>query len=76
MILKLFNCQSINSKTLWDVLYKTILAPQVYSSKRYGIDMNKYPIIQSVNSELELLQPFRKAHAHRQPDTIAKFIED
>jgi hypothetical protein len=35
--------------------------------------MNNYPLINSVNSELELLEPFRKAHAHHQPDTIAKF---
>nr|UOU03304.1 glutathione S-transferase zeta 2 [Brachionus rubens] len=44
------------------------LVPQVYSARRYKVDISKYPIIQSINSELEKLPEFVKAHPDNQPD--------
>lgn len=52
------------------------LVPQVYSAHRFKIDMAKYPNVARVNSELEKIAAFKKAHAHRQPDTIPELRED
>ena len=49
------------------------LVPQVYSAKRFKIDFAKYPLINSINSNLEAVPQFIKAHAHNQIDTSEKF---
>ncbi|RNA14529.1 maleylacetoacetate isomerase isoform X2 [Brachionus plicatilis] len=46
------------------------LVPQVYAAKRYKIDVTKYPLINSVNLELEILPSFIKAHPDNQPDSL------
>ncbi len=51
------------------------LAPQVYSAKRFNIDLTQYPLICAINERLEKLDPFKKAHAHRQPDTLEELRE-
>jgi maleylacetoacetate isomerase len=51
------------------------LVPQVYSAKRYKVDLSKYPLINSVNSNLEKIPEFVRAHAHNQIDTTKKFIK-
>lgn len=43
---------------------------------RFKIDMSQYPIIERINAELGKLDAFKKAHAHRQPDTPAEFREN
>lgn len=45
------------------------LVPQVYSAKRFNVDLSGFPNVLRVNDELEKLPAFVKAHAHRQPDT-------
>jgi maleylacetoacetate isomerase len=52
------------------------LVPQVYSAKRFNVDLSAFPNVRRVNEELEKLDAFRKAHAHRQPDTWPEFRED
>lgn len=52
------------------------LVPQVYSAHRFKIDMTKYPNVTRINLELEQLNSFKKAHAHRQPDTLPELRED
>jgi maleylacetoacetate isomerase len=49
------------------------LVPQVYGAKRYKVDVSKYPLISSVNSNLEKNPEFFRAHAHNQIDTTSKF---
>jgi maleylacetoacetate isomerase len=52
------------------------LVPQVYSANRFNVDLTAYPNVRRVNSALEQLPAFRKAHAHRQPDTYPELKED
>ncbi len=52
------------------------LVPQVYSARRYKVDLSKYPLINSVNSNLEKIPEFIRAHAHNQIDTTSKFIKN
>ena len=61
-----------NSVSIADIC----LVPQVYSANRFKIDMAKYPNVIRVNAELEKIPAFKKAHAHRQPDTIAELREN
>jgi len=52
------------------------LVPQVYSANRFNVDLTAYPNVRRVNAALEQLPAFRKAHAHRQPDTYPELKED
>lgn len=52
------------------------LVPQVYSAHRFKINMTKYPNVIRVNEELNKLAAFKKAHAHRQPDTLPELKEE
>lgn len=45
------------------------LVPQVFSAKRFEVDMTAYPNIQRVVANCEKLEAFQKAHPHRQIDT-------
>ncbi len=45
------------------------LVPQVYASKRFGVDVKQYKTVIRVTNELEKVSAFRKAHAYRQVDT-------
>jgi maleylacetoacetate isomerase len=51
------------------------LVPQVYSAKRFNIDLAQYPLICAINERLEKLDAFKRAHAHRQPDTLEELRE-
>eukprot|EP01112_Ceratiomyxa_fruticulosa_P014324 TRINITY_DN4095_c0_g1_i1.p1 TRINITY_DN4095_c0_g1~~TRINITY_DN4095_c0_g1_i1.p1 ORF type:complete len:216 (-),score=49.82 TRINITY_DN4095_c0_g1_i1:61-708(-) len=44
------------------------LIPQVYNGYRWGVDMQKYPVILRIVAECEKLEPFQKAHPTVQPD--------
>jgi maleylacetoacetate isomerase len=52
------------------------LVPQVYSAKRFNINLDEFPNVVRVNDELEKLPAFIKAHAHRQPDTPSELKEN
>ncbi len=52
------------------------LVPQVYSAHRFKIDMTPYPNVVRVYEELNKLAAFKKAHAHRQPDTLPELREE
>lgn len=52
------------------------LVPQVYSAHRFKVDMSQYPNVMRVYAELEKIPAFRKAHAHRQPDTLPELREN
>lgn len=51
------------------------LVPQVYSANRFKVDMSQYPNVMRVYKELEGCESFKRAHAHRQPDTIPELRE-
>jgi maleylacetoacetate isomerase len=72
-ILEETSCEGLycidNQVSLADIF----LVPQVYSAKRFKINFDKYPFIRSINSNLEKLPEFIKAHAHNQIDTTSKF---
>lgn len=44
------------------------LAPQLYSARRFGVDVAGYPTLLRVETALSALPAFQKAHADRQPD--------
>jgi maleylpyruvate isomerase len=44
------------------------LAPQLYSSRRFGLDVGQWPTLARVEAALNELPAFQKAHAERQPD--------
>lgn len=54
-----------NSLTAADLF----IAPQVFSSKRFGVGLDNYKTIQSVYERVMKIDAFNKAHPHVQPDT-------
>jgi len=53
-----------DSVTFADIL----LVPQIYNARRFGVNMEKFPTIQRVESALIHLLPFKEAHPDAQPD--------
>ena len=47
------------------------LIPQLYSSLRFGVDISGYKMLAQINENCLLLEAFKNAHPHRQPDTPA-----
>lgn len=50
------------------------VVPQVFSSKRFGVTLEKYPTIQRINDQAMKLEAFNKAHPHVQPDTPSELF--
>lgn len=44
------------------------LVPQVYNARRFGVPLEDYPVIVSVDAHLSALPAFAAAHPDRQPD--------
>lgn len=44
------------------------LVPQVYSARRFGVDMTEFPTITRIFTHLETLPVVQAAHSDRQPD--------
>ena len=44
------------------------LIPQIFSAKRFGVDMNRFPSIDRIGKETENIDAFSKAHPSNQPD--------
>lgn len=49
------------------------LVPQVFASNRFKIELNQYPTLKRIHTNLEKLESFKKAHPHAQPDTPPEF---
>ncbi|WP_373046672.1 maleylacetoacetate isomerase [Vulgatibacter sp.] len=47
------------------------LVPQLYASRRFGIDPADYPTLARIEATCAALEPFAKAHADAQPDAVA-----
>lgn len=45
-----------------------LLVPQVFASKRFGVDVTKFPTIVRVAENCETLEAFKAAHPSKQPD--------
>lgn len=54
-----------NNPTLPDV----ILAPQVFSARRFNVEMKPYPTIRRIAASLDNHEAFAAAHPMNQPDT-------
>ncbi len=48
------------------------LIPQVFSAKRFKVDMSAYPLINKIEKNCLDLEAFKKAHPMNQPDTPAE----
>lgn len=46
------------------------LVPQVYNANRFGVDMEKYPIIKRINENLQKIDAFIKSDPENQIDAI------
>jgi len=46
------------------------LVPQLYSARRYRVELAPYPTLLRVEQACELLPAFQAAHADRQPDAV------
>lgn len=46
------------------------LMPQIYSARRFGVDLAAYPRITAIEKECGALEAFAAAHPDRQPDAI------
>jgi len=46
------------------------LIPQVYNSRRWSVDLSKYPTIVRLEEEISKLPAFKQAHADSQPDAV------
>jgi len=44
------------------------LVPQVYSARRFGVDLAPYPTVRRIDESCAALAPFAAAHPDRQPD--------
>ncbi len=44
------------------------LAPQLYSARRYGVDVAAFPLISAIEARLNALPAFAGAHPSKQPD--------
>ena len=44
------------------------LVPQLYNGRRFGLDIDRFPTLARVETELSTLPAFANAHADRQPD--------
>jgi len=44
------------------------LVPQVYNARRFGVPLDGYPTIESVDAHCAALPAFAAAHPDRQPD--------
>lgn len=44
------------------------LVPQVYNAKRFGVDMEKYPLITRIYNNCQALEAFQQAEPENQPD--------
>lgn len=47
-----------------------VLVPQVYNAKRFGLDMNKYPLISAIDENCNQLEAFINAAPENQPDAV------
>ncbi len=47
------------------------LVPQLYSARRYGVDVSAYPRLGRIEAACAELPAFQAAHADRQPDATA-----
>lgn len=45
-----------------------LLIPQVFASKRFGVDVTKFPNIVRISENCDKLEPFKAAHPSKQPD--------
>lgn len=45
------------------------VVPQVFSAKRFGVEIDQFPTVAKVNNTAMQLDAFIKAHPYRQPDT-------
>lgn len=52
------------------------LVPQVYSARRFNIDLTSYSNLRRIYDELSKIPAFIKAHAHRQIDTYPELREE
>jgi maleylacetoacetate isomerase len=44
------------------------LVPQVFSARRFNVDLARYPLISVIDANCNALQPFIDAHPSKQPD--------
>ncbi|KAK4009914.1 probable maleylacetoacetate isomerase 2 [Daphnia magna] len=44
------------------------LVPQLYNARRFEVNVEQFPNVVRVEKNLEILEPFIKAHPNRQPD--------
>ena len=44
------------------------LVPQLYGARRFDVDLSQFPLITKIESSLEVLDEFKRAHANVQPD--------
>jgi maleylpyruvate isomerase len=45
------------------------LIPQLYSARRFGVDVDVYPALRAIDDRCQTLDAFQAAHPGRQPDT-------
>lgn len=47
------------------------LIPQLYSARRFGVEVDAYPTLTAIEARCATLDAFREAHAERQSDAVA-----
>jgi maleylacetoacetate isomerase len=45
-----------------------VLVPQVFSARRFNVDVSKYPLIDAIDAHCNQLREFQAAHPAKQPD--------
>lgn len=46
------------------------IVPQLYNARRFGVDLEQFPITLRINEACSLLPVFEKAHPDNQPDAV------
>ena len=51
-------------------LADVVLVPQVYNARRFGVDMDQYPVISAIEQHCLTLPAFEQAVPENQPDAV------
>ena len=57
-------CCHGDTPTMADIL----LAPQMFSARRFGVDVGPFKTLERIDAHLQTLKPFQDAHPSKQPD--------
>ena len=56
-------------------MFEVMLVPQLYNARRFAVATDAFPALVALDARCALIDAFRSAHPHRQPDTPEELRE-